>query len=47
MISYKKSLQILKKGRIEFKSEIILSKNSVNRISTNNSLLLNKDKSVI
>ncbi len=36
MISYKKALQILKKGRIEFKSEIILSKNSVNRISTNN-----------
>ncbi len=35
MISYKKALGILKKNKINFKSELILSRNSVNRISSN------------
>ena len=32
MISYKKALEVLKKNKINIKSEIILSKNSANRI---------------
>ncbi len=36
MISYNKALKILKKNKIKIKNEIILSKDSVNRISSGN-----------
>ena len=36
MISYKKALEVLKKNKINIKSEIILSKNSVNRVCSHN-----------
>ena len=36
MISYNKALAILKKNKINIKTEIILSKNSVNRIAAKN-----------
>ena len=36
MISYNKALEILKKNKINIKTEIILSKNSVNRIAAKN-----------
>ena len=35
MISYKKALEVLKKNKINIKSEITLSKNSVNRVCSN------------
>ena len=35
MISYKKALEVLKKNKINIKSEVISSKDSVNRICSN------------
>ena len=42
MISYKKALEALKKNKINIKSEIILSKNSVNRICSQDIKSTNK-----